>query len=113
MFSNYQSRAGLPGFVADTLLCVENPEQPRLNCQCGHCPVLCDMAYTDLALDACLVDALGLIDSMKRSPLRRDANDWLALHSLHGLITHGRLLGCVQRYAAQPGDKDVPNGVIA
>jgi len=96
------SRPAFP--VGQALRCVDNPDQLRLDCLCGHCPATDDINYTDLALDACLVGALDLVDAMKNSQVKRDAGDRLSLHSLHGLLTHGRLLCCAQRHLGQAED---------
>ena len=74
------------------------PQQPRVNCLCGQCPVD-ESGFIDLSVDACLMDAQNLVVSMMKSKVRRESSDQLALHSLHGLLTHGRLMCCVQRYA--------------
>ncbi len=92
--------------IAQALRRVGNRDPSRLGCQCGHCPINADTSDIDRAVDACLMDALNLIDTLTNSPLTRDTGDLLALHSLHGLLTHGRLMCCVQRYAFQPGGED-------
>jgi len=51
------------------------------------------------------MDALNLVDTLTHSQLKRPAGDLLALHSLHGLLTHGRLMCCVQRYTFQTCDE--------
>jgi hypothetical protein len=73
----------------------------RLVCHCGHCPINEDTGDIERAVDACLLDALGMVDSLTRSPFKRPTGDLLALHSLHNLLTHGRLLCCVQRHTFQ------------
>jgi hypothetical protein len=90
--------------LAQAFRLVRNP-QPRVDCQCGQCSVN-EAGFVDLAVDNCLMDALNLVSSMTNSKVKRVASDQLALHSLHGLLTHGRLMCCLQRYASQPDTED-------
>jgi hypothetical protein len=88
--------------LAQALRHVRNSEpSSRFNCHCGQCPFNEDTYDIDRAIDACLMDALNLVDTLTDSQLAREPGDRLALHSLHGLLTHGRLMCCVQRYAAR------------
>ncbi len=86
--------------LAQALRHIRNSEpSSRLDCHCGHCPFNEDTGDVDRAVDACLMDALNLVDTLTNSPLARDPGDLLGLHSLRGLLVHGRLMCCVQRYA--------------
>jgi hypothetical protein len=85
--------------IAQALRHVQNPDPSRLGCHCGRCPLNEETGDIDRAVDACLMDALNLVDTLTNSPLARDPGDLLGLHSLRGLLTHGRLMCCVQRYA--------------